>query len=85
MTAIGPGLQRSLCRTCQAAIIWAVSESGTNCPIDAEPVEHGNIVLTVRPPLAPLARVLSAGEQALASKYTNHFATCPDAPAWRHR
>jgi hypothetical protein len=85
VTAVGGGLRRSLCRTCHAAIIWAVSESGTRCPIDAEPVGHGNIVLTVRPQLAPLARVLSAGEQVLAPTYTNHFATCPDAPAWRHR
>lgn len=80
------GFPTEQCRSCDAPIIWAVTNRGTNIPIDAEPSSDGNIRLIDRSTLgvAPQAMVLSTtarfGKREL---YTSHFVACPQATQWR--
>ncbi len=75
------------CRTCRAPVIWSEHErTGKLAPIDAAPVEGGNIVLM--DDAAPIRyRVLSMDADrsfdAQGITHTNHFATCPDSK--KHR
>lgn len=72
------------CNSCPAEIIWLVSEAtGKRAPIDARPVEHGNILPDLKTgtyrilPIAPAAE----REQHASRLHTSHFATCPEGPA----
>lgn len=72
---------------CGAQILWAETEDGKRAPFDREPDPSGNRVLLgrgpSRPPLAvPPARVVMCPDDCL---YVSHFATCPDAAAYRRR
>lgn len=70
----------SRCRSCAAEIIWAHTEKGKRIPLDAEPVEGGNIEL--RDGIATIYGQAIFGTEAL---YVSHFATCPDAAEHRSR
>ncbi len=74
----------SQCRSCDAPIVWAVHvTTGSLAPIDEEPTEGGNVVLT-DDAMGIRYRVL--GEPAdEAELHTNHFATCPDATTHRRQ
>lgn len=72
------------CSSCHAPIIWAKTQKGKPMPLDAEPSEKGNIVLTdgvaVYLTKEALAHVPPApGER----RYVSHFATCVDAAKFR--
>ena len=73
------------CRTCQALIVWAVTDRGKDMPVDAHTDPKGNIALT------PEGKVLSArvvpAHLAFGRKdlRLSHFVKCPDAPKWRQR
>lgn len=70
------------CRSCGAPVIWSSTVSGNWMPVDAEPSDDGNIELVLdRSALRPRAVV---GEPR-AGLRKSHFATCPDAGAWRTR
>jgi hypothetical protein len=80
------------CRSCKAPIFWALTPNGRRIPLDAEPVDGGNIVLDDPAAEAPTdprtARVV--GKEAQPNlfgddgpRYTSHFATCPDADSHR--
>lgn len=80
------------CRSCSAQIIWAQSAtSDKRMPLDAEPVDDGNVVLELRGHAAdPLYRVLTKKEKAQQTifdepqlRYKSHFATCPQDKQWR--
>jgi hypothetical protein len=77
------------CRSCGAAIRWLkIVPGGKSMPVDNEPHAEGNII----PGLGGTATVLS-GAVLLAVRerkpdeplYRSHFATCPDAEAWRSK
>lgn len=76
------------CRTCRAPVIWSEHElTGNLAPIDAKPVEGGNVVLMVDED-ATRYRVLSKNADgklfgAQGNTHTNHFATCPDSKEHR--
>jgi hypothetical protein len=55
--------------------------------VDAEPTADGNVLMTYRPGMAPLAKVLTAIERKISygPLRKSHFATCPDGPQWRKR
>ncbi len=67
------------CRSCGAALIWAVTEQGKRMPLDAEPSEKGNILLegdkAVYVGKARIEKVREAGKPL----YLSHFATRPNA------
>jgi hypothetical protein len=74
----------SRCKSCARPIRW-VKAKATNkmMPLDAVPVETGNIVV-----IDDLAVVFAdAGElwemYPHHDRYVSHFATCPDAKAFR--
>lgn len=80
------------CASCGADILFANSAAtGKRMPIDAGPVEGGNIRLEPRPrPLPPLAHVIGPTLDLFNSdddgtRYVSHFATCPNAATWRAR
>ena len=79
--------QTSECRDarCKAAIIWAVTPRGKSMPVDAEPTEDGNVLLTgnvVATVVDPAAPPLGGWPEPLR---TSHFATCVAAADWRHK
>ncbi len=75
------------CRSCGAAIIWAISAQAKSMPVDAQPSPSGSMVLEYRVPgRNPLARVIPAELRgARTDLHTSHFATCPQAANWRKR
>ncbi len=72
------------CSKCGAPIVWAKHfKTGKANPIDADPVEKGNIVLnddgTYRV-VAPDAPIRDG-----AKLFVSHFMTCPNAKDFRNR
>lgn len=89
-----PGLAAYVrqCRSCDADIIWARTMTGRQMPVDAEPTEGGTVLLENRQGHIRATVYPDAGTQrALLNPETrkrlhaSHFATCPDANAWRRR
>jgi len=70
----------STCRSCGAPIVWARhAVTDRVAPIDAEPVEEGNIILD----MDSLTYTVGGISYPPGPRHTNHFATCPDAARWR--
>lgn len=68
---------------CQSPIRWAVTEtSGARMPIDDDPVEDGNVIITSRQADGtPVVHVLAKGETVgTVPRYVAHFATCTNPP-----
>jgi hypothetical protein len=71
------GRLQTRCRSCGAAIIWAITANGKRMPVDAQPL-RGLLQLHDRPDdEAPLVRVLPI------EVHRSHFATCPQADQHR--
>ncbi len=76
----------SQCKSCDAPIVWAVHvTTGSTTPIDEEPTEGGNVILTadevgIR---YRLFSKLEAETYQGGDAHTNHYATCPDATTHR--
>jgi hypothetical protein len=68
----------SACRSCGASITWHPTPAGNLMPVDAEPVEGGNLVVVN-------GVALTAGMLDEGPRYVSHFATCPDADEHRHK
>lgn len=72
--------------TCRAPIIWAKNETTDKLsPIDSEPVENGNVVLTGQGFFTVLGKKeeREAAARAGTPLRTNHFQTCPDRERFR--
>lgn len=75
---------------CRATIEWIrLQPSGKRHPIDPDPCDEGNILLTGTEAMAhgtrPVGVIVSkaAREQHKGELYRSHFATCPAAQAFR--
>lgn len=68
----------STCRSCGAPITWAKTDKGKAMPLDAEPTPAGNLELD-----GGRVRFVTPDANATTSRYTSHFATCPDAVSHR--
>ncbi|MBL8824870.1 MAG: hypothetical protein JNJ77_19950 [Planctomycetia bacterium] len=70
----------SQCRSCGAQIYWVQTVLGRNMPVDAIPVDDGNVIF-----IDQKAHVIRAGEEVPedARRYVSHFSTC--AQAKKHR
>jgi hypothetical protein len=67
-----------------APVVWkAHHRTGRLAPIDAEPVEGGNILLLGEGAYQVLGRQPQASLLPLPPTFTSHFATCPQAATWR--
>jgi hypothetical protein len=73
------------CRSCSAAIYWAKTKDGTTMPVDAEPAEDGNLVLSMRPWGSVEVRPWVPEMGPAFKRRRSHFATCRDADAWRKK
>lgn len=86
-----------VCKSCKAPVIWATTQNGNRMPVDSEPVEGGNIVLSHRrvgePPVAVYQRKMDIAKLAAEHErspqggplrlFASHFATCPHAQSHR--
>jgi hypothetical protein len=76
------------CRSCKALIMWLDHvTTGKAAPIDADPSPDGNIRVGVA---FEHYTVLTGQERKDALErgdelHLNHYATCPQAKAWRER
>lgn len=79
----------STCRSCGAAIWWTLTEHGKRMPVDSPPVNLDELesvagLFAVRRIGDSLHAFAATPEQMPgAALYRSHFATCPDAGAWR--
>lgn len=75
----------SVCSSCGAQIIWAITETGARNPIDPAPVEGGNIRLRVGGDALIYAKVQREmfDDNDDGTRYQSHFVTCPNAPSHR--
>lgn len=83
-----PTVPTSLCRSCQAQIVWVHTRTGERMPIDPDPSAVGNIRLdlhgyqifaTVTPDATP--DMFDPSDSGL--RYLPHWASCPQADEWR--
>lgn len=86
------------CASCKAPIIWAVTErNGKPMPVDSDPLEGGNILLSHcglgEPPVALVQGPLEieglrvqhdrSPDLGPLRLFISHFATCPNADQHR--
>lgn len=73
------------CRSCDADIIWASTEKGSDMPLDAAPDADGTFTLRDVGADKPLAVHLRNPARRFGKTQLrkSHFATCPDADRWR--
>lgn len=88
-----------VCGSCLAPVLWARTESGKLMPVDREPTEHGNILLSHRGLGEPPTVLYQSPEQIAKLRaeherspqdgplrlYVSHFTTCPNATQHRRR
>lgn len=79
------GFEIGRCRSCSAPIVWATTRAGKPMPVDAVPVEDGNVELAPPPAgkRAPVATVLTGPSLLGGPLRKSHFATCKQAEEWR--
>lgn len=70
----------AVCSSCGAPIRWALSEKSKRIPLDAAPVEDGNIILE-----DGIARYITLTDAVPFLLYKSHFATCVNADQHRKR
>lgn len=78
------------CRSCDAPIRWAKTAAGKSMPLDADPVDHGNVTIVGWEPgsYPPVPQVV-VGQLAFGDtpvdlyRYVSHFSTCPQAGVHR--
>jgi hypothetical protein len=73
-----PKATTAKCRSCDADIVWALTEADKRIPLDAAPAADGNLVL-----VDGVARAPRIDDAPGAVTYVSHYATCPNAD--KHR
>lgn len=73
------------CRSCDAPIVWALTENGKKMPVDADRNDSDGNVTLAEENGELLARVFPTPEARTEGQagYTSHFATCPNANEFR--
>lgn len=76
----------SLCRSCDAEILWATTAAGKAMPLDAVPNPNGNVeaVCDAHGRWSVVA-VYKGPDLFGAVRYMPHHATCPNADEHRTR
>ena len=70
----------SMCKSCGAEIRWIKSANLRNMPVDADPVEDGNLQVDWE---RGDAHVLPRHSDYSGPRYNSHFLTCPNAKQHR--
>ena len=78
----------STCRSCDMPIKWVETEKGKPMPLDASPVDNGNITIEQSEGSGrggPIAKVWGMPELIPAGedRYVSHFVTCVHADEHR--
>lgn len=78
------GLNKSKCRSCKTPVVWAYTAGGKKAPFEEDPnglyvLENGT-AMHVGPPPKQLELGAKPDDR---TRYTNHFAHCPEAGDWR--
>lgn len=68
---------RSVCRGCNAEIVWCTTLAGKNIPVDPEPHAEGNLVFTIG------MKVRHAAVGSQEKMWRSHFVTCPKRDEFR--
>lgn len=71
------------CRSCEAEIVWALTEHGRKIPLDAQPAENGTFALSIPPDGGDPGAIHAPKVAAPGPRYLSHFATCPNAAEHR--
>lgn len=81
----------SKCRKCLRPLLWVKSERGAAMPLDPEPHDDGNVLMTAKGAKV-LGKEAKAMRLALAEAqgetlrfYHSHFTTCPFADDFRRK
>lgn len=77
---------QSNCRSCDADIIWGVTEKDKRMPVDADPVEGGSFALVneeVNGKTIVRAVWRTRAPEGTTEFHASHFATCPNAEQHR--
>lgn len=77
------GIGKARCKSCKAEIVWAYTTGGSKAPFVLD--DQGFYILengTARH-VGPRPAQLELGAAPGPQRYTNHFATCPQASKWR--
>jgi len=69
----------SACRSCGAAVTWATTRSGKSMPLDEAPSDKGTWVHVA----GKTWQATDEDRRLMRPMHTSHFATCPQADAWR--
>lgn len=82
----------SQCRSCGAAVIWAVTARDARMPLDAAPAAVGDLLLVAAADAGAAPRVIRLHTEAERAQLgpdvelrVSHFATCPHAAVHRRR
>jgi hypothetical protein len=79
------------CRSCEAPILWAFTESGKLMPVDYEPRWDGNIGLRFcrnsgrRYLVAVYLTQADLHSRLWPERFVSHFVSCSDSDSWRRR
>lgn len=82
---IHAGVGKSTCKSCRKPIVWAYTTAGRKAPFEVD--DNGEWILengTARH-VGPRPAQIDLLATAQPQRYTSHFSSCPDAPAWRGR
>jgi hypothetical protein len=78
------------CASCGAPILWARTGSGKLIPLDADPVDNGNVELGAFHSVQGVPDFRDAKVWGSAHRwpdgtrrYRSHFVNCPQAERWR--
>ena len=72
---------------CRRLILWVLTEGGKRMPVDHEPRDDGNVIVTRLPDGTVRGRVLTGDDLPAEGRivYVPHHRTCPDAAEFRRR
>lgn len=75
------------CRSCNRPIVWANTSNGKTMPLDPEPSDRGNLVVSLTDNILHAGVVRGPQRDGLRAArkplYLSHFTTCPHADNWR--
>jgi hypothetical protein len=74
------------CRSCQAKVLWCITEGGKTMPVDPNPTHDGNLIKTgAYVDGKPEVHAITNRDDLHGNevRYTSHFATCRSASQHR--
>lgn len=74
----------SRCRLCDAPILWVTTQTGKKMPVDSVPVQNGTLVLTGGGDKLFSHHATPEERDKGVPLYLSHFASCPNADAFRN-